>query len=297
MRRRSFVKLAGGLAANGTMKNGVQAASETMRFRLSVMLWTISPKLPMQHRLEQIARAGYGYVELTSEYGKWSATEYNRFNRQCEALRLSADIISGNEAYDTAPVGLTNPRDRAGFLASIQTAIDAARKLRCPHVLVFSGRVAKGLSREIQHQSIVDGLRSAADLAEKHGIQLLLENIDQEEDPEYYLWSSAEGFRIIQEVNRASVRFLYDCYHAQISKGNLIARLQEHIDLIATIHIADVPDRHEPGTGEINYINIIRKLVELRYAGFVAMEFLPSTDPVRSLTLAKELVLRAMTTY
>jgi hydroxypyruvate isomerase len=294
MRRRTFVKLAGGLATNGAINNGGQGASETIRFRLSVMLWTISPKLPLQDRLEQIARAGYGYVELTSEYWNWSETEYYRFIRQCEALHLSVDVISGNEAYETSPVSLVNPLERAGFLASIQTAIDAAQKLRCPHVIVFSGRVAKGLSREMQHQSIVDSLRSAADLAEAHGIQLLLENIDLQEDPEYYLWSSQEGFRIIQEVNRASVRFLFDCYHAQISEGNLIARLQEHIDLVATIHIADVPGRHEPGTGEINYINIIRKLVELRYAGFVAMEFLPGTDPVRSLIRARELVLRAI---
>src|SRR5262249_12772968 len=164
-----------------------------------------------------------------------------------------------------------------------------------PHLIAFSGRLAKGLSRSMQHQSIVDGLKSAADLVEKHRIQLLLENIDLEEDPEYYLWSSEEGFRIIQEVNRPSIRFLYDCYHAQISEGNLIARLQKNIDLVATVHIATVRARNEPGTGEINFSNLIRKLVELRFAGFVAMEFLPGADPVQSLSRARELVLREVT--
>ena len=257
------------------------------------MLWTISPKLPLPQRLEKIARAGYHYVELTSEYLEWSQSQYRDFNRDCESLQLRVDIISGNEAYESEPVSAVNPRDRVRFLASIQTAIDAAGKLNCPHVIVFSGRVAKGLTREIQHQSIVDGLKSAADLAEKHGVKLLLENIDLEEDPEYYLWSAEEGLRIIQEVNRTSVRFLYDCYHAQISEGNLIARLQKYIDLIATIHIADVPGRHEPGTGEINFSNIIRKLAELHYSEYVAMEFLPTGDPVQALLHAPELALRA----
>lgn len=187
-----------------------------------------------------------------------------------------------------------NPRDRGRFLASTQAAIDAARRLNCPHIIVFSGRVAKGVSRERQHQSVVDGLNSAADLAEKHDVKLLLENIDLEEDPDYYLWSSEEGFRIIQEVNRPSVRFLYDCYHAQISEGNLIARLQKYINLIATVHIADVPGRHEPGTGELNFGNIIRKVAELHYSGYVAMEFIPTGDPVESLSQAREMALRTV---
>jgi hydroxypyruvate isomerase len=281
------------VAARGAVDAGSQTPSDTASFRLSVMLWTISPKLPLRQRLERIAHAGYHYVELTSEYLNWSQSEYKDFKRECQSLHLSVDIISGNEGYESAPVGAVNPRDRSGFLASIRSAINAAGKLNCPHVIVFSGRTAKGLTREIQHQSIVDGLKNAADLAETHGVKLLLENIDLEEDPAYYLWSSEEGLRIIQEVNRPNVRFLYDCYHAQISEGNLIARLQKHIDLIATIHIADVPGRHEPGTGEINFSNILRKLAELHYSGYVAMEFLPTGDPVQALSEAREMVLRA----
>lgn len=293
LRRRSFIKFAGAAAVRGPVNAGSQTTSESALFRLSVMLWTISPKLPLKHRLEQIARAGYHYVELTSEYLNWSTSEYSDFIRECEQLHLSVDIISGNEGYESQPVGAVNPLDRIGFLVSIQTAVDAASKLHCPHVIVFSGRVAKGLAREVQHQSIVDGLKSAADLAGKRGIKLLLENIDLEEDPEYYLWSTEEGLRIIQEVNRPNVRFLFDCYHAQISEGNLIARLRRYIDLIATIHIADVPGRHEPGTGEINFSNIFRKLAELRYSGYIAMEFLPSGDPVHALLQAREMTLRA----
>jgi len=120
----------------------------------------------LPQRLEQIARAGYHYVELASEYLKWSQSEYRDFNHNCESLRLSVDIISGSISE---PVSAVNPPDRAEFLASIQPAIEAAGKLNCPHVIVFSGRVAKGVTRETQRQSIVDRLKSAADLAGKHG--------------------------------------------------------------------------------------------------------------------------------
>jgi hydroxypyruvate isomerase len=59
------------------------------------------------------------------------------------------------------------------------------------------------------------------------------------------------------------------------------------------VHVADVPGRHEPGTGEINYSNIYKKLAALQYDRYIAMEFLPTGDPVESLRAAREMALRA----
>jgi hydroxypyruvate isomerase len=87
------------------------------------------------------------------------------------------------------------------------------------------------------------------------------------------------------------VQFLYDIFHEQIAEGNLIEKLDKHIDVIGLIHVADVPGRHQPGTGEINYANIYRKLVELNYRHKVAMEFRPTGDPVATLRAAKAQVL------
>lgn len=68
----------------------------------------------------------------------------------------------------------------------------------------------------------------------------------------------------------------------------MIEKLEKNIDWIRLIHVADVPGRHEPGTGEINYRSIYRKLAELKYQGTVAMEFYPTGDPVETLRLARE---------
>ena len=87
------------------------------------------------------------------------------------------------------------------------------------------------------------------------------------------------------------MQFLYDLFHEQIAEGNLIEKLEKHIDVIGLIHVADVPGRHEPGTGEINYNNIYRKLVELNYRQMVAMEFKPTADPVAALRAAKPFAL------
>ena len=120
-----------------------------------------------------------------------------------------------------------------------------------------------------------------------------MENIDPEENPKYYLTSVGEGFEIVRAVNHPHVKFLYDFYHEQIAEGNLIGKLEKNIDEVGLIHVADVPGRHEPGTGEINYSNIYRKLAELNYSRCIAMEFMPSGEPVATLRAARETAMRS----
>ena len=64
----------------------------------------------------------------------------------------------------------------------------------------------------------------------------------------------------------------------QIMEGNLIDTLKAYIDAIGYIHIADVPGRHEPGTGEINFANVMTVLKELDYDGIVGFELNPERN-------------------
>jgi len=151
---------------------------------------------------------------------------------------------------------------------------------------------------EAQAGSCVEGLKALAAVVDgkKIGgepVRLLLENIDPEENPKYFLTSVSRGFDIIKSVNHPQVQFCYDLFHEQISEGNLIEKLEKNIPHIGLIHVADVPGRHKPGTGEINFINIFRKLRDLKYDRMVAMEFLPTGDPVEELRAAREMALRS----
>jgi hydroxypyruvate isomerase len=78
-----------------------------------------------------------------------------------------------------------------------------------------------------------------------------------------------------------------------MSYGDLIEKLDKHIDVIGLIHVADVPGRHQPGTGEINYGNIYKKLAQLNYRHNIAMEFIPAGDQLAALKAAKALALSA----
>ena len=210
------------------------------------------------------------------------------FNRKKRELNITFDATSGIDR------SLTNPNEREAFLADLQSLLTIADKIECPAIIVLSGNKVPELSHAQQRQSCAEALKRAADAAEKRNVTVLLENIDPEENPNYFLTSVTEGFEIIAEVNHPNAKFLYDFYHEQIAEGNLIEKLEKNIDKIGLVHIADVPGRHEPGTGEINYANIFKRLVALGYKNRAAMEFLPTGDPVASLRAAREYVAAAI---
>ncbi len=263
----------------------------TAPYQISVMLWTVFKKLPVAQRLEKVAEAGYSNVELVGEYKKWSEAEFREANAKRKQLKLHFDITAGLKH------GVANPADREALLADVRNELPIMQEIECPALIIMSGNVVPGMPREQQHESCIEGLKRAASLVEGKQIngqpvRLLLENIDPEENPKYYLTSVAEGFEVVRAVNHPQVRLLYDFFHEQISEGNLIEKLEKNIEYTGLVHIADVPGRHAPGTGEIHYENIYRKLAQLKYDRMVAMEFMPLGDEVTELRTAREQALR-----
>jgi len=299
MDRRTFAKAGACLAASTLGSVRVVAGEKSadgelsaVPFRLSVMLWTVFRDLPFEQRLEKVAEAGYTNVELVGEYETWKEADFDRANAKRKELGITFDCTAGLKR------GLCNPADRDALLAEVRGTIPIMEKIGCPALIFLSGNVVPGLSIEAQQESCVAGLKAAALLIEGKRIngepvRLLLENIDPEENPNYFLTSVARGFEIVKAVAHPQVQFLYDFFHEQIAEGNLIEKLEKNIQHVGLVHIADVPGRHQPGTGEINYGNIFRKLAELNYNRVVAMEFLPTGDAVAQLRTAARTTIAA----
>jgi hydroxypyruvate isomerase len=256
------------------------------------MLWTVFADLPFEQRLEKVVEAGYHNLELVGEYEKWTQADFQRANAAREALGIAFDCTAGLKH------GVGIPEQREALLAELRAVLRIMEQIQCPRIILLSGNCIPGMPREAQHQSCVETLKAAAAIVEGKTIngepvRLLLETIDPEENPQYYLTGVREALAVVQEAGHPQVQLLYDFYHEQIAEGNLIATLEQSIPHLGLVHIADVPGRHEPGTGEINYENIFRKLAELNYTGMVAMEFYPSGDPIQQLRAAREMALRA----
>jgi hydroxypyruvate isomerase len=293
--RRQFAQgIASATLAATALRSDASPAPESgsTPFPLSVMLWTVFNDLPFEQRLAKIAEAGYFNVELVGEYAKWSEPDFDKAKAAAKQYGIRFDATAGLHN------GIADPSVRDAFLAELKAALNPMENLSCPAMIVLSGNLVPGLSHEAQHASCIEGLKRATALVkgkqiDGQPVRLLLECIDPEENPHYFLQSAAEAIEIVRAVNHPQVQFLYDLFHVQIAEGNLIEKLEKHIDVIGLIHVADVPGRHEPGSGEINYANVYRKLAELKYRHVVAMEFKPKADPVAALRAAREMVTSA----
>jgi len=253
----------------------VRAAPVAKGVRFSFMLWALEKQAPFDRCVEMVAAAGYQGVELVGEFQRWASDERRRVMARMRSLGLVFDAMSGVKA------GFAVAEETEAFLAQFADHLRAAEELECARVILLSGRRVE--NAEAQRKTAVENLKRAAEMAATKKIEIVIEPIDLLENPVIYLASVSDGFAIVEAVGAPNVKVLYDLYHEQRSFGNLIEKLEKNIDKVGLIHVADVPGRHEPGTGEIDYPAIYRKLAELRYDGWIAMEYYPTGDPVATL--------------
>jgi hydroxypyruvate isomerase len=189
--------------------------------------------------------------------------------------------------------GFADPAGGDAFVAELKGFIPMVKRLGCGQIILLSGKRIDGAAQGEQRRASIEALKRAADILGTAGVVGVIEPIDRLENPTIYLDGVTEAFEIARAVGSTKVKVLYDLYHEQRGMGNLIEKLEKNIDDVGLIHVADVPGRHEPGTGEMNYENVYRRLAELHYRGVIAMEFYPTGDVVETLRRAREEVLRA----
>jgi len=134
----------------------------------------------------------------------------------------------------------------------------------------------------LARKTMVANLRYAAQARAKNGVTLVIEPLNRIDTPGFLIGTTAEGLALIDEVGEPNCVLQYDCYHAQRAEGNIIATLRAQIGRIGHVQIADSPDRHEPGTGELAYERILPALDGLGYTGWVGLEYRPSLPAPQS---------------
>ena len=160
------------------------------------------------------------------------------------------------------------------FRAGVTKAIEYAHALGAPQLNCLAGLAPP--TDAAAHRTLVENLRFAADALQAAGIGLLLEPVNTRDVPGFFVSRTAQGLAILDEVGHANARLQYDIYHAQVMEGDLLPTIERNFARIGHLQLADNPGRHEPGTGEINFPNVFRRIDELGYAGWIGCEYKPS---------------------
>lgn len=292
LNRRVFGKLTAA-ALVAPVINPDMAKGQTVResglvsSQFSIMMAPLNRYGSFEENLERVAQAGYGHVAVGSDFRKWSEDDIRRTLAHMQRLNITMDTLGGMKA------GFADPSGGDAFLSELKVQIAGAKRMGCEQLILLSGKRIEGASRESQHAASIETLKRSAELLSAAELVGMVEPIDRLENPTIYLDGVIEAFEIIRAVGSRNVKVLYDLYHEQREYGNLIDKLDKNINELGMIHIGDVPGRHEPGTGEINYTNVYRKLGQLQFKGMIAMEFFPTGDVVETLRRAREEAIHA----
>ncbi len=246
------------------------------RVKLSLCLEMLYRDRPFIDRLKEAARLGFEAIE----FWDWRDKDIDGIKREADRLGLRVAALSGNRQHS-----LIEPADRAGLITEMETVFEIAARLDCHHIMMLSdvlntdGSAATSnhsRSAAEQQASIREGLADLARRIEGTNLMLLLEPLNTVLDHRgCFLDSSGEGIEVVQAVNHAQVRLLYDVYHMRMMGEDVVAEVKKNLQWIAYFHAADVPGRYEPGSGTVPWPAIRDVIEHAGYPGFVGMEFSP----------------------
>jgi len=185
---------------------------------------------------------------------------------------------------DFIATGFNDRANHPMLLRELRDAIPLAAGAGVPNLIAMFGN-RRGRSVADGTAACIEGLRAIAPLAEQHGVTVVVELLNSKVDhADYQGDHTAFGAAVIDGVGSPRVKLLYDIYHMQIMEGDVIRTIREHIGRIGHFHTGGVPGRHEiDDTQELNYRTVARAIADTGFAGYVAHEFVPSREPLRSL--------------
>jgi 2-dehydrotetronate isomerase len=239
--------------------------------RFAANLTMMFTERPFLERPSAAAAAGFSAVEFLFPFDH-TPDEVARALAQAGVELVLFNAPPGDWAAGERGLACL-PERRDEMRAGIARAIVYARATGCPrvHLVAGLGKPADALAARAYR----DAVAYAADALGEAGLDLLIEPINPRSIPGFFLRSFPQAVAVIEALARSNLKLQFDIFHRQILHGDVIHGLRALAPLIGHVQTAAVPDRHEPGTGELDDARIFAALDEIGYAGWVGCEYHP----------------------
>jgi hydroxypyruvate isomerase len=249
--------------------------------RFAANLTFLFAEVPFLDRFEAAAGAGFAGVEYLFPY-EWPAEAIAERLRRHGLTQVLFNLPAGDWAAGERGIAC-HPGREDEFRDGVGRALAYATALGCGQLNCLAGIAPGGVHEDAIRATFVRNLRFAAGRLADAGLRLLVEPINTRDIPGFFLSHTAQALAILDEVAAPNLHLQYDAYHMQIMEGDLATTIERTLARIGHVQIADVPGRHEPGTGEINYPFLLGHLDRLGYRGWVGCEYKPRGATVAGL--------------
>ena len=254
--------------------------------RLAANLSMMFNEVPFLDRFAAARKADFSGVEFLFPYEHPAAELRKRLDG--EGLTQALFNMPPGD-WGKGERGLASiPGRQAEFRDGVKQALDYAEALGCKLVHAMAGIVPAGVSQVTAASVYAANLAWAAEQAQPRGVKLIIEPINHRDMPGYFLNTEAQGAAVVEAIGHDRLALQFDVYHCQTTEGDITKRMEQFMPVIAHMQIADVPARNEPGTGEIGWKFVFRRMDELGYKGWVGCEYRPAGDTVAGLKWRQE---------
>ncbi|NHM31439.1 hydroxypyruvate isomerase family protein [Neobacillus terrae] len=237
--------------------------------KFAVNLSTVFIEVPFLERFKKARECGFSFVECQFPYS-YSIENIQQELEQNQLLMVLLNLPPGN--WEKGDRGIAaDPNRVEEFRKSVMEGIKYATALNVSKIHCMAGIVDSDAARKVY----IDNLRYAGSEMAKHGLTVLIEPINQFDMPGYFLSDLYQAAEILKAVNLPNVKLQFDFYHVERIHGNSLSLYKQFAEQVDHVQIADVPGRHEPGTGEMDYQKIIHYLNNT-YNGQIGLEYTPS---------------------
>lgn len=231
-------------------------------------------------RFAAAADAGFTAVEFLFPYD-YAPDEIAARLRSSRLTPALFNLPPGN--WEAGERGLAcRPERAAEFRAALGKALTYATATGVRRLHLMSGHGDR--QDPAQRAAFTAALRQACAAAAPLGIDILIEPINGRDMPGYFMNDFGFAAALIAELELPNLRLQYDIYHRQILHGDVMRSLAALMPVIGHVQAASVPDRHEPGTGELDDWRIFRHLDALGYRGFIGCEYRPAAGTASGLS-------------
>lgn len=240
----------------------------------AVNLSLIFTEVPLIERFALAKQQGFDAVEIQFPYEL--PIDAIRQQLQQHQLKLilinvpAGDLMQGGNGL----AGI--PGQELAFRQAVEQAVNYAAALNVPCVNILAGKQPHDADLLPCLHTLASNLKWACERFSQAKITPLIEMINGTDMPRFLIQNLAQAHEMLEAVHHPALKLQYDFYHMAMMGEEVLAGLQQNLDVIAHIQFADCPNRHQPGSGNIDFQSLFDWLKNCTYHGYCAAEYRPS---------------------